>query len=53
MLRKFNKAFNNMIERIVEKIHWENTASNQRTVSMILGCIVSFILMIIRISHIN
>lgn len=49
MLRKFNKAFNNMIERIVEKIHWENTASNQRTVSFVLGCIVSFILMIVRL----
>lgn len=49
MLRKFNKAFNNMIERIVEKIHRENTASNQRTVSFVLGCIVSFILMIVRL----
>lgn len=36
--------FNKMIERIVKKIRWENTASNQRTISFILGCIVSLIL---------
>lgn len=36
-----------MIERIVEKIHWENTASNQRTVSMILGWTIGFIIMFI------
>lgn len=53
ILRKFNKTFNKMVEKIVEKNRWENTISNQRTVSFILGCIVSFILMIIRISHIN
>lgn len=41
--------FNKMIERIVKKIRWENTASNQRTISFILGCIVSLILMFIRI----
>lgn len=27
--------FNKMIERIVKKIRWENTASNQRTISFI------------------
>lgn len=41
--------FNKMIERIVKKIRWENTASNQRTINFILGCIVSLILMFIRI----
>nr|DAZ82425.1 MAG TPA: hypothetical protein [Caudoviricetes sp.] len=48
-MRKFNKAFNKMIEKIVEEIHWENTESNQRTISFILGCIVSFVLLIVRL----
>ncbi len=32
-VRRFNKVFNKMIERIIKKIRWENTASNQRTIS--------------------
>lgn len=49
ILKYLNKKLTDLCIVILKKIHWKNTESNQQIISMILGYLVSFILILIRI----
>lgn len=48
ILKYLNEKLTDLCVVILKIIHWENTKSNQQIISMILGYLVSFILICIR-----
>lgn len=48
MHKKVDEKFTALIERLLKKIHWKNTKSNQQILSMILGYIISIVLIMLR-----
>lgn len=47
MIRKLNKILTNIVEKILKKIHWQNTEFNQQTICTILGWIFGCSLILI------